>query len=154
MENIILIKEELDCRRDTAFNMFTRNHLIENWLTVKAEVDPKLGGKYELFWVPEHRESNSTIGCKITGLEKGRFISFEWKGPLDFESFMNFADPLTHVIVFFSSHDNNSNKTIINLFHTGLRKDPDWQKARDYFDKAWSMALKTLKNKINNKELP
>lgn len=154
MENIILIKEEIDCDRETAFNMFTKNELLENWLTVKAEVDPKVGGKYELFWVPENRESNSTIGCKITGIEKGKFISFDWKGPLDFESYMNFADPLTHVIVFFSHHDNDSNKTIIYLFHTGWRKDPDWQKARDYFDKAWSKALQALKDKIKNKVLP
>lgn len=154
MENIILIKEELDCDRKTAFIMFTKNQFLENWLTVKAEVDPKLGGKYELFWVPENRESNSTIGCKITGMEYGQFISFEWKGPLDFESFMNFTDPLTQVIVFFSPHDNESNKTIIHLFHTGWRKDPDWQKARDYFYKAWSIALQTLKDKIKNKVLP
>ena len=77
MENIILIKEEIDCDRETAFNMFTKNELLENWLTVKAEVDPKVGGKYELFWVPENRESNSTIGCKITGIDRDKFISFD-----------------------------------------------------------------------------
>ena len=154
MENIILIKEEIDCNRETAFNMFTKNELLENWLTVKAEVDPKVGGKYELFWVPENRESNSTIGCKITGIEKDKFISFDWKGPADFESYMNSADPLTHVIVFFTQNDSDSNKTIIHLFHTGWRKDPDWQKARDYFDKAWLKALQALKDKIKNKILP
>jgi len=154
MENIILIKEEIDCDRETAFNMFTKNELLENWLTVKAEVDTKVGGKYELFWVPENRESNSTIGCKITGIEKGKFISFDWKGPADFESYMNSADPLTHVIVFFTQNDSDSNKTIIHLFHTGWRKDPDWQKARDYFDKAWLKALQALKDKIKNKILP
>jgi len=154
MENIILIKEEIDCDRETAFNMFTKNELLENWLTVKAEVDTKVGGKYELFWVPENRESNSTIGCKITGIEKDKFISFDWKGPADFESYMNSADPLTHVIVFFTQNDSDSNKTIIHLFHTGWRKDPDWQKARDYFDKAWLKALQALKDKIKNKILP
>ncbi len=153
MENIILIKKEIDCDRETAFNMFTKNQLLENWLTVKAEVDPKVGGKYELFWVPENRESNSTIGCKITGIEKGKFISFDWKGPADFESYMNSADPLTHVIVFFTQNDSDSNKTVIHLFHTGWRKDPDWQKARDYFDKAWLKALQALKDKIKNKIL-
>ena len=154
MENIILIKEELDCRRDTAFNMFTRNHLIENWLTVKAEVDPKVGGKYELFWLPENRESNSTIGCKITGIDRYKFISFDWKGPADFESFMNSADPLTHVIVFFSQNDSDSNKTIIHLFHTGWKYESEWQKARNYFENAWSKALLILKEKIVDKKLP
>ena len=154
MENIILIKEQIDCGRETAFSMFTKNELLESWLTVKAEVDPKLGGKYELFWEPEHRESNSTIGCRITGIEKDRYISFDWKGPIDFESFMNSADPLTHVIVFFSQNDPDSNKTNIHLYHTGWRSGSEWQKARNYFQNAWSKALRILKEKITDKKNP
>ena len=153
METIILFKQIIDCDINTAFSMFTENKFLESWLTVNAEVEPKVGGKYELFWVPENRESNSTIGCRITGMETDKFISFEWKGPAEFESFMNFTDPLTHVIVFFSHNENDPKKTTIHLFHTGWRKDPDWQKARDYFEKAWSNALKGLKNKIKNRVL-
>ena len=137
MENIILIKEELDCDISTAFNLFTVNELLEGWLTDKAEVDPKVGGNYELFWEPENREINSTIGCKITGIETNKFISFNWKGPIDFQSFMNNADPLTHVIIYFSYNDIDSKKTTIHLFHTGWRKDSKWQKARNYFENAW-----------------
>ncbi|GAF87159.1 unnamed protein product, partial [marine sediment metagenome] len=33
-------------------------------------MEDKKGGKYELFWEPENRENNRTIGCKITGIEK------------------------------------------------------------------------------------
>ena len=101
MENIIQLNVEIDCDINTAFDMFTQNRLLESWLTAKAEVEPKVGGKFELYWVPENREHDSTIGCKITGIEKPFCLSFDWKGPQKFESFMNFADPLTHVIAFF-----------------------------------------------------
>ena len=154
MENIILVKEEIDCDIHTAFDLFTVNELLENWLTEKAEVDPKVGGKYELFWEPENRENNSTIGCRITGIEKNKFLSFDWKGPVDFQSFMNVADPLTHVIVFLSQNEKDPNKTSIHLFHTGWRKDTEWQEARNYFENAWSKALQGLKDKIKNKALP
>ncbi len=154
MEDIILIKEEIDCDISTAFDLFITNELLERWLTEKADVDPKVGGKYELFWEPENRERNSTIGCKITGIKRNKFISFEWKGPVDFQSFMNIADPLTHVIVFFSHKDKDPNKTMIYLFHTGWRKDAEWQKARNYFENAWLKAIQGLKDKIKNKELP
>jgi len=137
----------------TAFNFFIRNELLESWLTEKADVEPIVGGKYELFWETENREDNSTIGCKITGIEKNKFISFNWKGPVQFKSFMNIADPLTHVIVFFSPYSTEQNKTIVHLFHTGWRNDPEWQKARKYFENAWSNALKGLKNKIKNRVL-
>lgn len=154
MENIILIKEEIDCDISTAFDLFTTNELLESWLTEKAEVDPKVGGGYELFWEPENREKNSTIGCKITGIEKNKFLSFDWKGPVDFQTFMNVADPLTNVIIFFSYNDKDPNKTLIHLFHTGWSKDAEWQKARNYFENAWSNALQGLKEKIKNKALP
>ncbi|MFX0059767.1 MAG: SRPBCC domain-containing protein [Candidatus Hodarchaeota archaeon] len=152
MENIILVKEEIDCDVESAFSMFTNNELLEKWLTLKANVEPTYGGRYELFWVPEHPENDSTIGCKITGIEKNKFISFEWKGPKEFKSFMNSVDPLTHVIVFFS-HNKNLKRTIIYLFHTGWRRGKDWESARQYFQKAWCKALKGLKEKIKNKEL-
>lgn len=154
MENIILIKIELECDNPTAFEMFTVNKYLESWLTNEADVDPKVRGKYELFWDPSNKEFNSTIGCKITGLEKNRFISFDWKGPVKFSSFMNNADPLTHVIIFFSQKENETNKTIISLFHTGWRKDVEWVEARNYFENAWINALQELKDKITQKTLP
>ncbi|HEC37741.1 hypothetical protein LCGC14_1753350 [marine sediment metagenome] len=154
MENIIQFRVEIDCDIKTAFDMFTENKLLEKWLTNKAEVELKVGGKYELFWDPDNREDNSTIGCKTTGFENDKFISFDWKGPLQFKSFMNFADPLTHVIAFFSQEKNNPNKTIIHLFHTGWRKDPEWQEARNWFERSWESAFKVLKDKIKNKTLP
>jgi len=148
MENIIQLRLEIHCDINSAFDMFTQNRFLESWLTVKAEVEPKIGGKFELFWEPENREDNSTSGCKVTSIEQNKFISFDWKGPVQFKSFMNIADPLTHVIVFFSHKDINPNITVINLFHTGWRNDPEWKQARDYFEKAWLNALGELKDKI------
>ncbi|MHA2401124.1 MAG: SRPBCC family protein [Promethearchaeota archaeon] len=146
MEEIIQIRKEIDCDLSLAFKFFTQNDLLEEWLTVKAKVNPKVGGKFELFWDPDDKENNSTIGCKITGIENERYISFEWKGPVQFKQFMNSADPLTHVIVFFSSE--MPNRTIIHLFHTGWRKNSEWQNARDYFEKAWSNALIGLQERL------
>ncbi len=154
MENIIQLQVEINCDINTAFDMFTQNRLLESWLTEKAEVEPKVGGKFELFWVPENREHDSTIGCKITGIEKNKFLCFSWKGPTQYEAFMNFADPLTHVIACFSQENNNSNKTTIHLFHTGWRKAPEWQEARNWFQEAWVNAFEVLKEKIKNKTLP
>ena len=151
MQNIIQFEIELDCGVHEAFNFFTINEKLESWLPEKAEVDPKVGGKYELFWTPPNREINSTIGCKITSIEIDKYISFEWKGPEMFQSFMNFCDPLTHVVVVFSSSPADPKKTTVFLFHSGWRDDAKWQKARDYFEKAWSGALTNLKEKLSSK---
>ena len=150
MQNIIQIEIELDCGVHEAFNFFTINEKLESWLPEKAEVEPKVGGKYELFFTPPNREINSTIGCKITSIERDKFVSFEWKGPEMFQSFMNFCDPLTHVVVVFSSSSADPKKTTLFLFHSGWRDDQEWQKARDYFENAWSGALTNLKEKLSS----
>jgi len=152
MQKIIQIEIELNCDVNQAFNFFTINEKLESWLPEKAEVEPKVGGKYELFWEPQNREINSTIGCKITSIEKDKFLSFEWKGPEMFQSFMNFCDPLTHVVVVFTSSSDDPKKTTLLLFHSGWRDDPEWQKAREYFEKAWSGALTNLKEKLSSKK--
>ena len=153
MENIIQIKMEMDSDVHNVFNMFIVNELLEEWLTEKADIEPEVGGKYELFWEPENREINSTIGCKITGIEEDRFISFEWKGPVQFQSFMNSVDPLTHVIIFFIPSSDVPIKTTIYLFHVGWRKSPEWQQARNYFDKVWRNILRELNDKIKNNSI-
>jgi len=150
MQSIIQIEMDLECDIHHAFDLFTVNKLLEEWLTQKAEVETKAGGKFELFWEPQNREINSTIGCKITSIGKDKFISFEWKGPERFQSFMNFCDPLTHVVIVFSSSSDDPKKTTLFLFHSGWRDDPEWQKARDYFEKAWFGALNALKEKLES----
>ncbi len=49
MQKIIQIEIELNCDISQAFNLFTVNEKLESWLPEKAEVEPKVGGKYELF---------------------------------------------------------------------------------------------------------
>ncbi len=67
---------------------------------------------------------------------------------------MNVADPLTHVIASFTQEIKTPNKTTIHLFHTGWRNTPEWQEARDWFEKAWVNAFEVLKKKINSKKIP
>ncbi|MFW9949365.1 MAG: SRPBCC domain-containing protein, partial [Candidatus Thorarchaeota archaeon] len=76
--------------------------------------------------------------------------SFEWKGPEMFQSFMNFCDPLTHVVVVFTPSVDDPRKSLVYLFHSGWRNGPEWEEARIYFEKAWLGALTYLKEKINS----
>ena len=149
MNKVLYHTVRLYCNTDYAFEMFTEYKYVQKWLTKRADVEPRIGGKYELFWDPKDRENDSTIGCKITSMEKDKFLSFEWKGPEIFQSFMNFCDPLTHVVVVFAPSSDEPKKTTVFFFHSGWRDDPEWQKARNYFEKAWSGALTGLKEKLS-----
>jgi uncharacterized protein YndB with AHSA1/START domain len=146
MDKIIYKSVKLNCNAQKAFEMFTENHNLEKWLTQLADVEPKMSGKYELFWNPEDRESDSTIGCKVLAIESGKFLAFEWKGPKPFKHFMNSAKPLTHVIAFFIA---SAKGTEVHLLHTGWRDSAEWDEARRWFEKAWTKALEELQKYAN-----
>jgi uncharacterized protein YndB with AHSA1/START domain len=144
MNKIIHAKVKLNCSQEQAFEMFTNNANVQSWLAEMADIEPFVGGKYELFWDVNNKNINSTLGCKITALENNKLLCFEWKGPVQFADFMNTADPLTQVSVMFFPDNNDS--TEIHLIHTGWGSDENWEKARIWFDSVWENALNSLNN--------
>jgi uncharacterized protein YndB with AHSA1/START domain len=153
MDKIIYQRARLSCDVHRAFEMFTVNDLVESWLAPSVDVEPRAGGKYELFWDLENREQDSTIGCRVTAIEEDRFLSFEWKGPRQYSRFMNDADPLTHVVVFFVPQPERSvPSTEVHLVHSGWRASEEWEEARQWFDKAWRVAFEDLEHQINGSE--
>ncbi len=146
MNKIIHLSIVLHCNTQRAFALFTDTTLLKTWLAADAEVEPIVGGKYELFWDPSDRENNSTIGCKVTAVERDKFISFEWKSPKQFKHFANSADPLTHVVVFFTPHGDS---TQVTLIHSGWRNSPEWEEARQWQMRAWNGAFDQLHEVID-----
>jgi uncharacterized protein YndB with AHSA1/START domain len=149
MNKIIVQSARLHCPVERAFAMFIQNDHLQTWLTVIADVEPEVGGKYELFWNPDDPEQNSTLGCKITAIEVDTLLAFEWKGPPQFR-FMNEADPLTHITVFFTPcKEVLTPCTDVYLIHTGWHATPEWKEARTYFVRAWGNAFAELETLIN-----
>ena len=146
MDKIIKESVTLDCLKDEAFEMFISNSRLESWLTSKADVDPQEGGKYELFWVPDDPENDSTIGCKVLMIDKPDILNFEWKGPKQYSRFMNSVRPLTNVTVIFNEQ---GKKTHVTLIHTGWRDTDEWEEARQFFIKAWKGAFAQLEKLVN-----
>ena len=133
----------LDCSPQEAFRWFIEKERLIRWLAIDARIEAWPGGCYELFWEQDNTAVNSTIGCRITVLETGRLLAFDWKGPRDFAEFMNTADPLTHVTVVFSA--GNEANTELHLIHSGWGKTAQWETARQWFDQVWAKALDRLR---------
>lgn len=145
MDKVIYQVIKVKCAPSRAFELFTVNEHLEKWLTELAEVEPIVGGKYELFWNPDDRENDSTIGCKILAIRPDRFLSFEWRGPKQFKHFMNQVRPLTNVVVSFIPCPEG---TEVHLLHTGWRDTSEWEEARQWFHKQWTMALSELQKYV------
>lgn len=140
-DRIVAASALLPVPPDVAFAYFTKNELLENWLTAAADVEAREGGKYELFWEPADRQNNSTIGCRVTAVAPGQFIAFQWRSPRHFKEFANRSDPLTHVVVLFAPEGAG---TRVHLIHSGWRSDADWEEARRWQERAWTGAFRQL----------
>lgn len=141
MSRVIHLKATLRCKPEAAYAYFADDKRVTMWLTTAAEVEPKVGGKYELFWEPARREQNSTAGCRVTAVEPNRLLAFEWKSPKQFAAFANAADPLTHVVVVFIPE---GEQTVVHLTHSGWRSAAEWEEARVWQEGSWRRALEAL----------
>lgn len=152
MDKIIVQTALLNCSLEKAFEMFTENQMLESWLTTKADVEMRVGGKYELFWTPEDPDptNNSTYGCKVLAVDQPNFFNIEWAGNAEQKEFMNKVRPLTNVTFLFTKLD--SNQTKVTLIHTGWRDMSDWEQARQFFINAWRGAFSKLEKYINEGE--
>ena len=127
---------------DRVFDAWLRPALLERWLTEKAVVDPSVGGAYELFWDPENPEKNSTRGCRITDLVKNSEISFNWRGPDQYDDVMG---DKTHVFIRLESSEGG---TLLRFIHTGWGRGQEWEDARRWQYEAWKDAIENLKNML------
>jgi uncharacterized protein YndB with AHSA1/START domain len=149
MGGIIIQNARLHCTGERAFAMFTENEQIQRWLTRSANVEPRVGGGYELFWDLDNPEHNSTLGCKITAFEPNTLLAFEWKGPSHLRV-MNEADPLTHVAIFFTPCNEVLTPCMdVYLLHSGWGSSAEWEEARAFFARAWENAFAELETLIN-----
>lgn len=150
MDKLIQLSLVVRYPLEQMFRLFTQNEHLQNWFSVAADVEPVVGGKYELYWNPANKEVDSTIGCKVLAVEENKFLSFEWKGSQKFAAVMNEVRPLTHVTIFFAPHEQG---TEIHLFHNGWRDTAEWDEAREYFTMAWKMCFSSLQKYIANQSV-
>lgn len=127
-----------------AFRLFSEGPELQSWLCIAANTEPKLGGRYELFWEPSDPENDSTIGCRITAYEPDRLIAFQWRSPRQFKALANAADPLTHVVVAFHR---SAGGCAVTLVHSGWRSTADWARAAAWQQQAWNHAFKALESR-------
>lgn len=125
---------------------WTEPDRITEWFAPAAVIEPKIGGKFELYFNPENRDSMSTKGCTILHIDKPKSLVFEWKGPDPFADIINRGE-LTFVEVSFEPGEEG---TIVTLTHKGWKASPDWNRAREWHAAAWTDMLASLKSSLES----
>lgn len=125
------------------------SHMIK-WLAPKVEVEPLLGGRYELFFVPGNLSYKNTAGCQILKFDPLKELSITWKAPNKFSSLMN--EPYFKTSITVRLKRMSDTETCIKVFHDGFLEDASWDAAYDWHDLAWSGLLNQLVNTLDQPE--
>lgn len=125
------------------WHSWTDSEEITNWFSPEANIEPRQGGSYELFFDPNNHDHQSTKGCVITEITPMTCLSFQWKGPDQFMDIMNKPDPVTHVYVTFETV---GDYTEVSIEHVGWGTGEKWEEARSWHIRAWKGVLADLEN--------
>ena len=143
----INIETAIDSSVDSIWEAWTKNELITKWFSPEANIEPRVGGAFELFFDPSNHNHECTKGCVFTKVEKNRILEFTWKGPGQFSDFMNNPSSLTTVkLEFFVEGE----KTKLKFEHSGWGDSVDWDKARNWHEEQWNAVLNELKKYIES----
>ncbi|MBT2640501.1 SRPBCC domain-containing protein [Bacillus sp. ISL-39] len=149
MENILAeVKQEITVNVpvELIWHAWTISDRVALWFAPETNIEAKVGGAYELYFIPGNRTGMNTKGCKVLKLNFFRELVFEWKGPDQFSSLMNVGEQLTIVSVNFEKIEDNTTKVTVR--HTGFKEDDAWTEAVKWHEMAWSGVLKSLKNAL------
>lgn len=130
--------------RDEVWALLTTEAGLTSWLCLRANVEPAVGGAFELFWSPDPAQpgSDSTLGCRVLSIDPPRLLEFSWRGADAVADVMNVdGAPVTQVRAELRPHPGG---TRLLLTHSGWGDGPEWARARDWFDAAWTGALERL----------
>lgn len=128
---------------------WTESARITEWFAPAAEIEPKAGGKFELYFNPANRESMCTAGCTLLQYDEPHILVFEWKGPDPFAETMNQGNLTTVKVSFRPEQDGG---TRITLEHTGWKDTEASLQAREWHVDAWRGMLASLKSNMESGE--
>jgi uncharacterized protein YndB with AHSA1/START domain len=104
-----------------------------------AKIDLRVGGAYEMYFDPSQEPGRrGSEGCTILGVEAEKRLVFTWNFPPSLPSIRKQKTVVEVMLL------EENGKTRVRLTQRGFKLDSDWQKGRDYFDRAWDTVLSRL----------
>ncbi|BFH68521.1 hypothetical protein J27TS7_51720 [Paenibacillus dendritiformis] len=145
------ITEEIriEAEPELVWAAWTQSARITQWFAPAADIEPRAGGKFELYFNPASKESMSTIGCKIVRYDEPRSFTFQWKGPDPFADTMNRQELLTLVKV---TLEPAKRGTAVRLEHSGWMDTEAGKQVRQWHVQAWRQMLASLKAMLESGE--
>lgn len=144
----LMIRKSVDVNAalDNAYEAWTTDEGVRSFFAPGSSIELAIGGKYELYFDPKGKPGQKgSENCKILSFLPGEMLSFTWNNP---PSIPEIRNEHTWVVIFFQPLEEK--KTRITIVHLGWQAGESWQKALQYFDKAWELVLGRLQYRFLN----
>jgi uncharacterized protein YndB with AHSA1/START domain len=145
------INEKITVKANVAdvWNAWTTTAGVKTFFAPDAKIEPRVDGLYELYMLPTAPAGGrGSDDMRILALQDKKMLSFTWNAP---PSLPEARKQRTVVIVRFNAR--GEQLTDVTIHHVGWGEggpNNEWDKAYDYFVKAWPNVLKNLKKRFDD----
>jgi len=130
---------------DQVWDAWTTREGITSFFAPDAKVEARVGGAFQIYIDPTAPPgSKGADDMRFLAVQPKRMISFDWNAP---PHLPEARAQRTFVVVRFESVGDR--QTRVTLHHTGWGESGEWDKAYQYFDRAWGDVLGNLKNRFD-----
>ena len=137
MERAISFSIELAAPVRSVWDAWTTPEGIRSFFAPDCNIELKVDGKYEVFFdVEKPYGLMGSEGMRVMAIEPLRMLSFTWNAPPEIPTIRG---QRTQVALYFEPL--GAEKTKLTLINCGYGTSPDWQKTREYFERAWSKVV-------------
>jgi len=146
----------IDATPAEAWRAWTTSEGIAEWWVEDAAIELKIGGKFELYMLPDQPDFKGNRGseeCTILAYAPERMLAATWNAP---PSFPEQRTQHTRITVLFNPV-NGGTQTEVTLIHSGWPKDgmndkaSKWPQVYQYFDAAWTFVFDRLSMHFEDK---
>jgi uncharacterized protein YndB with AHSA1/START domain len=129
---------------DAVWNAWTTTEGIKSFFAPDARIEARPDGPFEVYMNPFAQPGmKGADDMRVLGVQDRKMISYTWNAP---PHLAEARAQRTVVIVRFKPLSDT--ETQVTLAHLGWGDGGEWDKAYDYFDKAWGSVLANLQKRF------
>jgi uncharacterized protein YndB with AHSA1/START domain len=131
---------------EAVWDAWTTNEGAETWFAPKTNIDPTVGGHYEIFFFPDKPYGwRGGEGLRVHSLIPMKSLAVTWSAPWEFGVLRSLR-----TIVFLRFEELGPKKVKVHFTQLGWGEGEQWDKVFDYFTEAWDIVLGRLKYRFAN----
>ncbi len=136
---------------DQVWKAWTTEDGLKSFFAPDCKLELAPCGKFELYFMMDNPEgSRGSETCIVLSFIKNDLFSFTWNAPPQFPEVRK--GPKTMVVLNFHELANGSSH--LKLRHVGWHDGEEWDAVYQYFDKAWTHVLNSLKKTFDTLTIP